>query len=77
MSVQCSTGAHSAQRSGRGGWPRPKQKATVVSLQIACSEYHSTTEAIGEERWLCSEWALGKTDGIYQAIERRGLALSA
>lgn len=67
--VHCSTDAHSASQLGRGCWPRPRQKGTVVSLQIACSEYRSTTEANGEERWLRSEWALGKTDGIYQAIE--------
>lgn len=67
--VQCSTDARSALQLGRGLWPRPKQKATVVSLQIACSEYHSTTEANEEERhWMGSD---GKTDGIYQAIERR------
>lgn len=75
--VHCSADAHSASQLGRDRWPRPKQKATVVSLQIACSEYHSTTEANGEERWLRTEWALGKTDGIYQAIERRVLAPSA
>lgn len=63
--------AHFASQLGKGSWPKPKQKATVVSPQIACSEYRSTTEANGEERWLCSEWAPGKTDGIYQAIERR------
>lgn len=44
------TDAHSALQLGRGLWPRPKQKATVVSPQIACSEYHSTTEANEEER---------------------------
>lgn len=74
--VHCSTDAHSALQLGRGRWPRPKQKATVVSPQIACSEYRSTTEANGEERWLRTEWALGRTDGIYQAIERRVLAPS-
>lgn len=47
--VQCSTQAHSALRFGRGFWPRPKQKATVVSLQIACSKYQSTTEASEED----------------------------
>lgn len=47
--VQCSTEAHSALRFGRGFWPRPKQKATVVSLQIACSKYQSTTEASEED----------------------------
>lgn len=46
--VQCSTQAHSAPRFGRGFWPRPKQKATVVSLQIACSKYQSPTEASEE-----------------------------
>lgn len=70
--VQCNTDAHSAVQLGRGLWPRPKQKATVVSPQIACSEYHSTTEASEKEkRWLRTGWALGRTDGIYQAIERR------
>lgn len=48
------TDAHSALQLGRRGggglWPRPKQKATVVSPQIACSEYHSTTESNEEER---------------------------
>lgn len=48
--VQCSTQAHSALSFGRGFWPRPKQKATVVSLQIACSKYQSSREASEEDR---------------------------
>lgn len=48
--VQCSADAHSALQLGRGLWPRPKQKATEVSLQIACLEYQSPTEANGENR---------------------------
>lgn len=74
--MHCNTDAHFASQLGRGCWPKPKQKATVVSLQIACTEYHNTTEANGEEGWLRAEWALGKTDDIYQAIERRALAPS-
>lgn len=65
--VQCSTQAHSALRFGRGFWPRPKQKATVVSLQIACSKYRSTTEASEED---IDGYARGRALGKQMAFKR-------
>lgn len=65
--VQCSTQAHSALRFGRGFWPRPKQKATVVPLQIACSKYRSATEASEEDR---DGYARGRAQGKRMAFKR-------
>lgn len=65
--VHFTTDAHFAPQLGRDRWPKPKQKTTVVSADCL----------LRIPRCYRAEWAPGKMDDIYQAIERRDLAPSA